>query len=124
MVVRIGAGVRIVPVAERVPGGRMLGIEVLGLGVMVWSTEGSLVFFRSVGGAGVLSLVLDAGLGIVEEASDMGGDGGSLRTVSLLAGGKAISSGVEISGELAVDLGELSKVGDSGIEMSVDIVER
>lgn len=55
----------------------------------------------------------------------MGGDGGSLGTVALLAGGKGTSSGgVEIRGELAVDLGESTKEGDSGTDMSVDIVER
>lgn len=127
VVVRLGAGVRAVIVAEREPSGRMFEREVLALGViMIWSTEdeGSLDFFLRVG-AGVLSLVLEAGLGRVDETSDMGGDGGSLGMWSLLAGGKEMSSeGVEMSGELAVDLGEFSNVGDSGIDMSVDIVER
>ena len=126
VVVRFGAGVRAVIVAERVPGGRMFEREVLGLDVMVCSPEdeGSLDFFLSVG-TGVLSLVLEAGLGRVDEASDMGGDGGSLGMVSLLTGGKETSEGgVEMSGELAVDLGEFSNVGDSGIEMSVDMAER
>lgn len=109
-------------VTERIPGGGMFGMEVFGLGVMVRSIEGSLDFFLSVG-AGVLSL--EAGLGRVDEASDMGGDGGSLGRASLLAGGKETSSGgVEMSGELAVDLGEFSNVGDSGIDISVDIVDK
>lgn len=119
-VVRVVVGVR-VAVTERVPGGRMFGIEVLAMGVIVWSTEGKRPFFLSVG-AGVLSLELEGGLGRVDEASDMGGDGGSFGAVVF---GKATSSGgVEMRGELAVDLGESTKEGDSGMDMSVDIVER
>lgn len=69
--------------------------------------------------------MLEPGRGMVDEASDIGGDGGSLRVVSLPAGGKETSSsGTERSGELAVDRGEFSNVGDSGIDMFVDMVER
>lgn len=39
-------------------------------------------------------------------------------------GSETSLGGVEMRGELAVDLGEFSKVGDSGIEMSVEMVER
>jgi hypothetical protein len=85
--------------------------------------DGNLDFFCD-DGAGVLSL--EEGLGNEAEASDMGGDGGSVSTgAPFLGGGRAISSGgVDMSGELAVERGEFSKVGDSGIEMSVEMVDK
>jgi hypothetical protein len=125
VVVRVGAGVRAaVVVAERVPAGRMLDMEDLGLGVMLWSAEGRRDFFWA-GGAGVLKSLV-AGLGLEAEASDIGGDGGSWETALTEGGGKETSSlgGVVISGELAVERGEFSKMGDSRTERSVDMVER
>lgn len=93
-----------------------------GFGVMLWSMEGSRDFF---GGAGVFGLAVLAGLGRGAEASDIGGEGGSCCSGATLAGGSESSSGgVEIRGELAVDCGEFSKVGDSGTEISVEMVDK
>jgi hypothetical protein len=122
-VVLAGAGVR-VPVTDRAPGGRMLVDEVraLGLGVTLRSAEG----IRDLVVAGVRSLVLDAGLGSGPEVSDLGGEGGSWMVGMLLLGGGRVTSsgGVLIRGELAVERGECSKVGDAGMEMSVLMVDR
>ena len=97
-------------------------VLVRGFGVMLLSAEGRRDFLC---GAGVLRSEL-LGFGSDVEASDMGGDGGSW--MGLLGGSSAVSGGVVMRGELAVDPGEfsvfLSKVGDSGTEISVDIMER
>lgn len=113
--------------APRATGGRFVVDEekvfVRGFGVVLLSADGRRVFLC---GAGVLSCVL-LGLGSEVEASDMGGDGGSWMG-PFLGGSSAVSGGVVMSGELAVEPGEfstfLSKVGDSGTEMSVDIMDR
>lgn len=123
--VLVGAGVR-VPVADLSPVVVLVFdvVMALGLGVVVLETEaeGNLDFFCEEG-IGVRSL--EAGLGS-DEASDTGGEGGSESPgVSFLGGGRDISSGgVEISGELAVERGEFSKVGDPGIEMSVEMTDK
>lgn len=56
----------------------------------------------------------------------MGGDGGSASVgAPFLGGGRETSSGgVVMSGELAVERGEFSKVGDSGMEMSVEMADK
>lgn len=98
-------------------------VLVRGLGVMLLSAEGRRFFLC---GTGVLRREL-LGFGSDVEASDMGGDGGSWMG-PFLGGSSAVSGGVVMRGELAVDTGEfsmfLSKVGDSGMEISVDIMER
>jgi hypothetical protein len=74
-------------------------------------------------GAGVLTASMF--FGKVVETSDIGGDGGSCASDTVSAAERALlSGGVRISGELAVELGEWSNVGDSGMVISVDIVER
>lgn len=110
-------------VAERV-GGREDAVEdSLGLVVTLVSIEGSLDRRGLDPGTGVLmggTLALGSTAGA--EASDIGGDGGSL--VSSFAGGRdADSGGVAMSGELAPDLTLLSKVGLPGTDKSVDTVD-
>lgn len=98
-------------------------VLVRGFGVMLWSAEGRRVCPCD---AGVLRCEL-LNLEIDVEASDMGGDGGSWMR-GLLGGRSTVSGGVVMRGELADDSGEfsafLSNVGDSGMEMSDDIMER
>ena len=126
-VVRL-AGVLVagVAVAARVVGLLVTDEEKLegrGLGVTLLSADGKRVFLWAEG-AGVL-VIEGLGLRSGAEASDIGGEGGSC--TGLPAGNSAVSGGVEMRGELAVDSGEpmlLSKVGDSGTEMSVEIIER
>lgn len=127
--VYFGASVRAVllwlVVAERIPGTRMvLVVAVFGLGVMLRSAEGRRDLFWA-DGAGVFSMEL--GLGKGAEASDIGGDGGSLRVgAPLFEGGNDMSSGgVVTRGELAIEeRGESSNVGDSGMEISVEMADR
>lgn len=99
-------------------------VLVRGFGVMLLSAEGTRAFLCD---AGVLRSDELLGLEIEVEASDMGGDGGSWMR-GLLGCRSTVSGGVVMRGELAVDSGELSaflsNVGDSGTEMSVDIMER
>ncbi len=73
-------------------------------------------------GAGVLA---GATVGLGADASDMGGEGGSW-TSEADSGVERdlVSGGVVMRGELAVELGEWSKVGDSRIDRSVDMAER
>ena len=97
-------------------------VNALGFGVMLFSAEGSLLFRC---GAGVFSPPPILGKG--NEASDMGGDGGSWSSsVVVSAADIALrSGGVMIIGELAVECGELQNDGDPGIEeMSVEREER
>ena len=135
-----GAGVLVagVTVATRAPGGRLLVDAVnLGLGVTLWSAEGSRDFRGGAPtGAGVFGGPLAAAaatFGSGTEASDMGGDGGSrgpCGAPSSTAARALASGGVVMSGELAVEPGEssaavcLSKVGDSSTETSVEMCER
>jgi hypothetical protein len=121
-----GAGVRsaAVPVvAARAPGPRVDDMDVLkflGLGVMLWSADGRRDL--RVVGAGVFTAFF---LGNGADASDMGGEGGSWTSDAVSAvPTDLVSGGVRISGELAVELGERSKVGDSGMVISVEMVER
>lgn len=98
----------------------------LGLGVVLVSIDGNLDLLGfDVDGTGVLmggTLVLGSGGGA--EASDMGGDGGSLTGVLTEDTEEAASSGVVMSGELAVDMALASNMGLSGIEMSVSVADR
>jgi hypothetical protein len=96
----------------------------LGLGVA--SVDGMRVLRAA--GAGVFAAFTAFGSGA--EASDMGGDGGSWTsdTVSAVES-DFVSGGVVTSGELAVDCGDegsrvRSNVGDSGTEISVEMVDR
>lgn len=94
-----------------------------GFGVRLSAVDGILDLFCD-DGIGVLSF--EVGLASDAEASDMGGDGGSAReSGSLPGGGRATSlGGVVMRGELAVERGEFSKVGDSRRDRSVDMVDR
>lgn len=80
--------------------------------------------------AGVLCGEASPFLGRGAEASDIGGEGGSWTSETVSAVDMdLVSGGVVTSGELAVDCGDegstfRSKVGDSGTEMSVEMVER
>jgi hypothetical protein len=119
------AGLR-VWVAARMPAGRVVVEEVsaLGFGVTLLSAmDGNLDLFWE-DGAGVLSR--EEGFGSEADVSDLGGDGGSVSIgAPFLGGGRAITSGgVVMSGELAVERGEFPKTGDSGMEISVEMVER
>lgn len=120
-----GAGVRraaLPVVAMRAPGARDDTEEpnCLGLGVMLWSADGRRDL--RVVGAGVFAVAI---FGKGAEASDMGGEGGSWisDTVSAVEM-DFVSGGVRISGELAVEFGEWSKAGDSGMVSSVEMAER
>jgi len=123
------AGVRValLVVATRVPGARALDdaveAENLGLGVILWSADGSRDFL-CVAGPGVL-IGAPLAFGSGAEASDMGGDGGSWISETVSAVERdLVSGGVVISGELAVEFGERSNVGDSGTDMSVEIADK
>ena len=119
-----GAGVRIaLEVAIREVGARpdVEEPKAFGLGVAPMSTEGRRIL-RCAAGPGVLvagTLESDA------EASDLGGEGGSWisETVSTVEI-DLLSGGVMTNGELAVDCGECSNIGDPGMERSVEMVER
>lgn len=117
--------------------GRLLGMRVLEpgafapLGFGVASADGRRVLRAAPErAAGVFCPAAPAFLGRGADASDMGGDGGSctserVSTVDI----DFVSGGVVTRGELAVDCGEegsafASNVGDSGTEMSVDMVDR
>ena len=127
------AGVRnaagLAPIEGRLAGARDV-VEGAGLvrGFGVASAEGSRDLRAALdAAAGVLDAAAVLGRGA--EASDMGGDGGSWTSDAAPAADEDfISGGVETRGELAVEFGEpstlLSKVGDSGTEMSVEMVER
>lgn len=114
------------PVEIRLPGARVVLVGGLdrGLGVMLLSDEGK----RERPDALEVAGVLDAILGRVPETSDMGGEGGSgsSERVSSSGTGDLESGGVVMRGELAVEPGEAgwSKVGDSRIERSVEMVDR
>lgn len=120
--VRDGAGVRVL-VTERMPGAFIpLETAPFGFGVMLRSAEGMRDLFCEFAGV----FIFEDNLGRGAEASDIGGDGGSLIVgAPLLEGGKEISSGgVVIRGELAMERGESPNVGDSGIDISVEIVDK
>ena len=117
--------------------GRLLGMRVLeegslapiGLGVI--SAEGRrLLRATPEMAAGVFCKAAPPFLGSGAEASDMGGDGGSCTSETVSAVDMdLVSGGVVTRGELAVDWGEVgsafpSNVGDSGTEMSVEMLER
>lgn len=110
-------------VAERVGGRDDAVDDNLGRGVTVVSIEGSLDFLGFGAGAGVLiggTLVLGNGGGA--DASDMGGDGGSLTGVLTEEMDEA-SGGVVMRGELAPDMALPSNIGLSGIERSVSVAD-
>lgn len=94
-----------------------------GLEVTLESMEGSLDLFGFPGAvAGAFAggpLGLDLGIGA--DASDIGGDGGSWTGVF---DDDTDPGGVETSGELAPDMVLLSNMGLSGMDRSVDIVDR
>lgn len=110
-------------VADRVGGREDAEDDSLGLGVTLVSIDGSLDFLGLEAGWGVLmggTLVL--GIGGGAEASDMGGDGGSLTGV-FVDDTEDDSGGVVISGELAPETMLLSKMGLSGMERSVRVAD-
>lgn len=95
-----------------------------GLEVTLESIEGSLDLFGfpgAVAGAFAGGGPLGFDLGIGADASDIGGDGGSWTGV---LEDVTDPGGVETSGELAPDMVLLSNMGLSGMERSVDIVDR
>lgn len=94
-----------------------------GLGVLLDPIEGNLDLFGFAGAvAGVFADgALGFELGIGADASDIGGDGGSCTGVFEE---DTDPGGVETSGELAPDKVLLSNMGLSGMERSVDIVDR
>lgn len=94
-----------------------------GLEVTLESIEGSLDLL---GFAGAVAGAFAGGplgfdLGIGADASDIGGDGGSWTGV---LDDDTDPGGVETSGELAPDIVLLSNMGLSGMDRSVDIVDR
>lgn len=114
---------------EPVPGGRIDAFDDVddanvwrGFGVTEWSAEGRRD--RRTDDDVEAGVRATSAFGSGTDVSDMGGDGGSLMAtgVGVLSG--FISGGVVISGELAVEFGEFSNVGDSGTEMSVEMVDR
>lgn len=125
-VVDRGAGVRRfeAPPETRLPC-RAAADLTRGLGVMLWSRDGS----RDLRGTAPPGLVAVVALAMGADASDMGGEGGSCTSESVSVVERAlVSGGVVMSGELAVELGDvsifLSKVGDPMTERSVEIVDR
>lgn len=121
---RVAGAVRSVEfVADRVGGRDDAEDDNLGLGVTVGSIEGSLDLLGLETGAGVLiegTLVFGSGAGA--DASDIGGDGGSLTGV-LTDETDEDSGGVVMSGELAPDMALPSKMGLSGMERSVSVAD-
>lgn len=110
-------------VADRVGGRDDAEDDSLGLGVVLVSIEGSLDFLVFAAGTGVLiggTLVFGNGGGA--DASDMGGDGGSLTGV-LTEEMEEASGGVVTSGELAPDMALPSNMGLSGMERSVSVAD-
>lgn len=102
---RLLAGVRVDDPAPgiRGPAARAVLVDfALGLGVTPWSRDGSLVLRCSVDDGALAGVCLGTGA----DASDIGGDGGSLRSETfppvILASG-----GVVTSGELAVEFGDV-----------------
>lgn len=96
-----------------------------GRGVTLESMDGNLDFFCLVGAVtGVLigGTLAVFGKGGGAEASDMGGEGGSLTGV-LVDETEAVSGGVDTMGELAPDIVLRSNIGLSRTEMSVDMVD-
>lgn len=108
-------------VADRPVVGREVPVAALGLGVTLASKGGSLDGFLGLAGAGVFiegTLGLDFGRGA--DASDIGGEGGSLTGV---LEDTVDSGGVVIIGELAPETVLVSNTGLSGMESSVETVE-
>lgn len=111
-------------VADRPVVGRVAPVADLGFGVTLESGAGNLDVFLGRPGAGVLiddTLGLDFGRGA--DASDIGGEGGSLTGV-LEEDTDDESSGVVMSGEVAPDtVLVVSNMGLSGMESSVETVD-
>lgn len=112
-------------VADRVGGRDDAADESLGLGVVLVSMDGNLdLFGLDVGGTGVLtSGALAFGNGGGADASDIGGDGGSLIGVLVEDTDEAAACGVVMSGELAKDKVLTSNIGLSGMDRSVSVAD-
>lgn len=116
------AGVRIAPVVTtRVA--RVAEVDAgncRGFGVMLQSAEGRRDFLCAAGVFAKFILSLDT-----DDMSEIVGDGGSWISERVSAvDSDLVSGGVVIMGELAVECGEFSKLGDSGIDRSVEMVDR
>lgn len=94
-----------------------------GRGVLLEPIEGNLDLFGFAGAAadGFADEALGFEFGIGADASDIGGEGGSCTGVFEDV---TDPGGVETSGELAPDIVLVSNIGLSGMERSVDIVDR
>lgn len=112
------------PAADLV-GGRDDMEESLGLELVVESMDGGLdLLDLAVGGMGVLiggTLVLGSGGGA--DASDMGGEGGSLTGVLFEDTDEVASGGVVTRGELASDKALISNIGLPGSVRSVSVAD-
>lgn len=110
-------------------GGGMRVVDDLarGLGVTLSPREGRRLGLRCSVRTGVFAGVA---LGTGLDASDMGGEGGSLMSETVPTDESAfpVGGGVVMRGELAVELGDVSvwrsKVGEPSADMSVEMVER
>lgn len=121
VVVRIDEPVEPVAAARAVVG-REVEVAGLDFGVTLGSNGGNLDAFLGLVGAGVMiddALGLD--LGRDTDASDIGGDGGSLTWI--LVEDMEDSGGVVVSGELAPDTVLVSNMGLSGMESSVETMD-